>query len=213
MKHCILYVVRHGQSIHNRDYITSGHVDPQLTELGVVQANEAKERLANIVFDEVYSSDLERAIQTAEIITGNPVPITHRLTALRERSFGDFDGKSETLLDERADSVRSTFNALPDEDQWRFKWSPDVESDDELSQRIIGALEKIAVENAGKTILVASHGGALRTLLIKLQRLSTNSLPRGTISNTGFVELTYDGNILEVLQIEGAKTSRSASSG
>ena len=210
MKHCILYVVRHGQSVHNRDYITSGHVDPPLTELGVIQANKTRERLADIVFDEVYSSDLERAIHTAEIIAGKSVPNSHRLVALRERSFGDFDGKSETLLDDHADSLRSAFNALPDDDQWRFKWSPDIESDDELSQRIIGALEKIALENAGKTILVASHGGAIRTMLIKLQRLSTNSLPRGTIDNTGFAELTYDSNILEVLNLEGVKTSHNA---
>ncbi len=206
MKTCKLYVVRHGQSTHNRDYITSGHVDPPLTELGITQANATKEQLADTVFDEVYSSDLKRAVQTAKIISGKAVPHRHRLVALRERDFGQYDGKSEKFLDELADSVRSKFNALSEEEQWRFKYSPDIENDDALSQRIIGALEKVAQENAGKTILVVSHGGAIRTMLIKLQRLRTNSLPRGTISNTGFIELECCHKELRVVRIMGAKT-------
>lgn len=202
---CKLYIIRHGQSTHNRDYITSGQVDPPLTKLGTMQATETKERLSDVVFDDVYSSDLARAIQTAEIITGKEVPKLHQLTELRERDFGRFDGKSEKMMDGLADSLREKFNSLPNEEQWRFKYAPDIESDDELSHRIVSMIEKIAQENSGKTILIASHGGAIRTMLIKLQHLNTTSLPRGAISNTGYVEIEYEKRGLRVLRIEGAK--------
>lgn len=209
---CRLYVVRHGQSTHNRDYIVSGHVDPALTELGIAQAQATKARLRNITFDGVYSSDLDRAIHTARIISGKSVPKRHQLRSLRERSFGAFDGKPETLLDKLADSSRHVFNNLPNGQQWRFKYAPDIESDHELSLRFIRALELIAGKNINKTILVAAHGGAIRTMLIKLQGLNTTDMPRGSIENTGYVELIYDGSMLKVKTIIGLKQTVVSSS-
>lgn len=205
MKICKLYIVRHGQSTHNRDYVTSGHVDPELTETGMNQAKATRAKLANVAFDDVYSSDLQRAVRTAAIIYGKPVPKSHQLPGLRERNFGTYDGKSEKLLDKLADSTRHIFNALPNERQWKFKYALDIESDHELSTRFVRALEEIAAKNLGKTILVASHGGAIRTMLIALQRLNTTAVPRGSIENTGFVELTYDGNSLQVVKVSDGK--------
>src|SRR6266536_3350613 len=166
MKITRLYVVRHGQSTHNRDYITSGHVNPELTETGIAQALATKAKLEDVNFDEVYSSDLQRAIHTAEIIYGKPVSKQHQLYGLRERNFGTYDGMPEKLLDKLAGSTRHVFNALLNEQQWKFKYAPDIESDDELSTRFITTLEKIAGNNPNKTVLVATHGGAIRTMLI-----------------------------------------------
>jgi broad specificity phosphatase PhoE len=68
METCYIYVVRHGESVYNRDDVVSGQNNPKLTALGRQQANETKAKLAKIKFDEVYSSDLQRASDTAAII-------------------------------------------------------------------------------------------------------------------------------------------------
>ena len=70
MQKTVIYLVRHGQTVHNRDYIVSGQVNPPLTRPGVEQARAVAEKLSDIHFDHIYASDLERAIRTAEIITG-----------------------------------------------------------------------------------------------------------------------------------------------
>jgi broad specificity phosphatase PhoE len=88
-----IYVVRHGESVFNRDEIVSGHVDPELTDAGRKQVEATKQKLANVRFDEAYSSDLQRAIETAEIIYGKAVPKPNRWPKLRERDFGDYDGQ------------------------------------------------------------------------------------------------------------------------
>jgi probable phosphoglycerate mutase len=83
MKQTVIYVIRHGQSTHNRDSILSGQVDPELTKEGIRQLIMARDKLSHIQFDEIYSSDLKRAAKTAEIIAGKPVHTTHQLPDLR----------------------------------------------------------------------------------------------------------------------------------
>ena len=68
MNRCTLYLVRHGQSEHNRDDIISGQVDPSLTNQGIQDATKTKLKLSNVHFSDVYSSDLIRAYKTASII-------------------------------------------------------------------------------------------------------------------------------------------------
>lgn len=63
-----LYVVRHGQVPSNVEGIVSGWNDEQLTDKGVLQANEIRNKLQNIQFDVVYSSPINRAKQTAIIV-------------------------------------------------------------------------------------------------------------------------------------------------
>lgn len=201
MKDCTIYVVRHGQTTHNRDNIVSGHVDPELTSLGISQANNAAVRLCGVEFHEVYTSDLGRAVRTAEIIYGSPVPKEHRLKGLRERNFGKLDGGPEKYLGTLADSLRHIFNSLPNDEQWKFKHAPDIESDHELSTRFTATLKEIADNNLAKTVLVVAHGGTLRTMIMKLQGLLTNAYPKGSIKNTAIVKLKYDGMFLTVEDI------------
>lgn len=195
MNICKLYVVRHGQSEHNRDEIVSGHVDPHLTELGKQQALLTKAKLAAITFDDVYSSDLQRAADTAALIYGSAVPSEHRLPGLRERNFGELDGSPGRVLVARIAETTAQYEALTDNEQWHFKHSHGMESDYEVSERFVETLAAIAQANPGKTILVAAHGGTLRTMLIKLGYATRRGLPSGSIDNASYVELDYsDGS-------------------
>ncbi len=78
--------MRHGQTTHNRDRLASGHVDPELTEAGAAQAEAVRQKLSHVHFDEVYSSDLKRAADTAAIVYGSSIIPIHLSTSSLERS-------------------------------------------------------------------------------------------------------------------------------
>src|SRR3954464_6171692 len=91
-----LYIVRHGETYLNRYSKLQGWSDSPLTEEGKVIAIEAGKRLADIPFQRVYTSDLGRTIETAEIMlgqnhTGQHVELYKR-RAFREVFFGSFEG-------------------------------------------------------------------------------------------------------------------------
>lgn len=204
MGSCKLYIVRHGESEHNRDNITSGHVDPDLTETGKQQALKSKQSLAHIHFDDVYSSDLQRAAKTAELIYGSPVPIDHQVAGLRERDYGQYDGRPIRHWEDLKEEKQPEHDSLPIHEQWRFKHTPDAESLFEVSERFIGALATIAQANPGKTILVGAHGSVLRTTLISLGYATSSELPSKSIDNAANVELDYADGSFTVGTVVGA---------
>jgi broad specificity phosphatase PhoE len=205
MSHTTIVIIRHGQSVYNRDGIVSGHVDPELTELGKRQAIVSRDLLKKFHFDEVYSSDLQRAVHTAEIVSGMKVPKNHQLKELRERTFGIFDGKPSEHLIAQHEKNRSHFEKLSDEDKWRFKAHETVESDHQVSKRFILALEHIALEHSNQTILVAAHGGTIRTSLISLGYAKPSELPSGTLDNAGYAVLTFKNGEFSVGEVAGVR--------
>src|SRR5918999_6281569 len=87
-----LIIVRHGQTQWNLKLVRQGHLDSPLTERGIAQAKALGERLARETFTALYSSDLGRALQTAQMIaaaTGHKIVTDARL---RERHLGIFQG-------------------------------------------------------------------------------------------------------------------------
>jgi hypothetical protein len=86
-----VYIVRHGQSINNRDKLWSGWMDIPLTEKGVTDAQKAGKVLSGVEFDKIYSSDLIRARQTLE--TAIPDCDYETSPMLREVATGDITGK------------------------------------------------------------------------------------------------------------------------
>lgn len=203
MKPCYLYVVRHGQSEHNRDNIISGHVNPALTEEGEEQAAATKTKLSDVHFDDAYSSDLQRASHTAEIIFGKPVPKNHQLHDLRERNYGSIDGTPGDNIIRLRNSQKAKYDSLTEEERWRHKHAPDIESNYELSYRFITALESIAEKHPGQSILVAAHGGTLRTMLIKFGYGTQSELPSGSFRNAGYVKLAFKDGQFTVEEVDG----------
>ena len=91
-----LYIVRHGQDQDNANGLLNGHRDTALTEIGIDQANQIATKIqdANLVFDKIYSSPLQRAYRTAEIITDKlKLPKPDKLDLLIERDFGTMSGQ------------------------------------------------------------------------------------------------------------------------
>jgi uncharacterized phosphatase len=193
-----LYVVRHGQSEYNRDDLLSGHANPDLTELGREQAHATRERLKDVSFDVIYSSDLQRAIDTAAIVAGREVPHENRHRTLRERHFGSIDGLPGHHLRSLREQHRERFEGLSQHERWRYKLLPDMESDHELATRFIEGLIRIADMHPAKTILVGAHGAAIRTSLIELGYASHDQLPSGAVENAAYAVLVYDDGRITV---------------
>lgn len=151
--------VRHGQSIGNLEGRFYGHLDGALTDKGVAQAKKAAQYLENMKIDVAYASDLIRAYETGRIVAE-----PHGLDVIPERELRElYAGKWENMtLDELPvkfpESVRTWVtdigNSCPD----------GGESVRELSVRISRAVWRIAEENDGKTVLIATHATPIRTL-------------------------------------------------
>jgi broad specificity phosphatase PhoE len=147
-----ILLVRHGETDWNAERRVQGHTDRPLNEAGIAQARALAEQLAAEAIDAIYSSDLARAQETAEVVgavRGLPV---ETLPELRERDFGTWEGLTDEEIFERFPEARSG------------PWG-DAESRDELGARILGACKRIASQHPGGSVLVVTHGGPVRAML------------------------------------------------
>lgn len=211
MKPCTLYIIRHGQSEANRDHLCGGQTDSPLTELGISQANEAKRLLSTIKFDAVYSSDLQRAAKTAEIIWGNPVPKNHQLFDLRERSFGELEGQSDDKWMALSKQFDKMYGLLPLDQRWQHSYADYIEGNASLIKRFTESLQRIAKSHQGETVLIGTHGGCVRTLLVKLGYAEEADLPPGSFTNSAYIVVECDGDSIKIKKVTGVKVGGSSS--
>ena len=144
MKDCTFYLVRHGESVTNRDSIVSGHLDSPLTQKGEEQARQTKEIFGNLHFDDAYSSDLQRALKTGEIIYGQKIPRDHQLFDLRERNFGRLEGQSVEEWHKLNHEYERKYASLPFEARKKYNYADFVESDASVGTRFMESLRAIA---------------------------------------------------------------------
>ena len=157
---CDLWVVRHGMTDANKNKILQGHMDTDLNQLGILQAELAAERLKKIHFDAIFSSDLKRACDTAKaIVRFHPGLCLNTDSALRERNFGIFQGKNyEDLRRDHPDIMESL-----KKDNSDFS-VPGGESIKQCNQRVAVFMDQIADRFPGKRVLLVTHGGALQCM-------------------------------------------------
>jgi broad specificity phosphatase PhoE len=150
-----ILLARHGESDWNRAKRWQGWADRPLTDLGREQARELATRLAETKLDAVYSSDLERARETAEIVAGSKgLPV--RTTAdLREVDVGSWSGLTRADAEGRFPQLYARW--LEGGEGW-----DDGETYDEMSERVVRAIRRIAAEHEEQRVLVVTHGGAIR---------------------------------------------------
>ena len=157
MEPTTILLARHGETDWNAVGRWQGHTDRALTERGRRQAVELAERLANDEIDAVYSSDLLRAVETAEPVAKRLGLPLQTLPELREVDVGTWAGLTR---DEVAERFPDGFRRWS---EWQTGWE-DGETYDEMGERVVGAILRLAGEHPGERILVVSHGGAIRAL-------------------------------------------------
>jgi broad specificity phosphatase PhoE len=154
----VVLLIRHGETDWNRDGRWQGQTDVPLSDAGLRQAHAVADRLAGWPITAVYSSDLQRAAATAEVVAGRHGLEPLLLSELREGSAGEFEGLRWLSLAERQpalmESIRQGSQA-----------PPGGESALELANRAVPALERIVMAHQGETAAVVTHGGTLRALI------------------------------------------------
>jgi len=184
---CTIYLVRHGECEGNTVNILGG--DTQLTSKGKLQALELGKKFKNIDFSAVFSSNLLRAEQTAQLIIEGRNLNVQKVENLRERHFGKIDGQPVAEYIHLFDAVKNR----PDKEHWKLKIVDDMESAQEALVRFSKALREIVAAYFGKKILIVAHGTVMRTLLVSLGYGSFRDLPPGSLKNTGYIKLKSDG--------------------
>src|SRR6202140_364171 len=174
----LLVLVRHGQSEWNLKNIFIGWRDPDLTEQGIAEANEAGRKLKaqELTFDIAFTSVLKRAQHTLDLIlaeigqTGLPVK---EHMALNERDYGDLSGLNK-------DDARKKWG----EEQvhvWRRSYDVAPPGGESLKDTLARTLpyyvqEILPCVLRGEPTLVATHGNSLRALIMVLERLSPENI-------------------------------------
>ena len=186
----LLVLVRHGESQWNLENRFTGWVDVPLTETGRREAKRAGERLRGIRFARAYTSVLQRAIETLDIILRTigqtDIPI-ERDAALNERHYGDLQGlnKAETAEKFGAEQVhiwRRSYDVAP----------PNGESLKDTAARTLPYFERSIVPRvrAGEDVLVSAHGNSLRSIVMHLDQLTREQVLELNLA-TG-VPIVYD---------------------
>ena len=154
-----LIVIRHAETIWNRDKRMQGTTDTVLSDVGRAQAQALGRRLAGRDFSALYSSDLSRARDTAHAIAEHAGRELITDPRLQERRFGIFEGLLAAEIEARYPEEHARF-ASRDPDYA----VPGGESARSFSQRCLGCLAEIAGRHRGEEIVVVTHGLVLDAL-------------------------------------------------
>ena len=159
-----IYLLRHGESVGNRDSLFSGVFDHPLTDLGRQQARTAGEAFRGHRFRRVFTSLLPRAIETADLFlqsAGAIVDSREADGALNERNFGTYEAHPQPAMDK----------LVPGDICWSISRDiefapPGGESMRQTHVRAVAFLEKLrSLPDAGDTLIVA-HGNVLRSMAL-----------------------------------------------
>lgn len=197
--HCTFYIVRHGETDWNAQGLIQGHVDIPLNASGKEQAIALGKQLHTVQFDLVFSSDLKRAMETAKLIVLDHMLAIETTQLLREKKFGAIEGKPVSELD----TLDTLVESFSDQEKFTHRLSKDTENDAEVIQRCMTFLSKVAVASVGKTVLVVTHGGIIRTLLIHLGFFTYQNSRSNAIKNTAYIKLGSDGIDFLIQETQG----------
>lgn len=196
---CRLVLVRHGQSTANAANIFTGWADPPLSEQGAEEARAVARSLAarRLAFDAVFTSALERARVSANVIMGALGQANVRTVAdpaLNERHYGVLTGHNKAEAAERWGAAKIA--------EWRRSYAvgpPEGESLRDTAARVLpfylGAVLPAAMRGS---VLVVAHGNSLRALVMALDGLSGDEVTRLELATgaTLLYELAADTTVL-----------------
>ncbi len=160
----MIYVIRHGQTDWNVIGRTQGSIETELNETGIKQAQDVKKELSSVKLDVVFCSPRNRCKSTAKIICeGTNVPIIE-LDNLRERDFGEFEGKQKDV----------DYDWIEFWDWELNKQYKQAESVRTFYERIANIIEKIKKDYFGKNVLIVTHAGVCGILYCYFNNIKPN---------------------------------------
>ncbi len=178
-----LYIIRHGETEWNIQKRLQGWNNSDLTEKGINDAMNLAERLKDVDFTHIFSSNQKRAVETAKILRKDRDTDIVELDGLKEIGFGKWEGmEMEDLLSEYKDEFDIFLNK-----PHLYKPTLDGESYEDMFKRVRFSLKEI-LRTKGKDILIVSHGVTVKILTaiikeIPLEDIYTIGINKGTALN------------------------------
>jgi 2,3-bisphosphoglycerate-dependent phosphoglycerate mutase len=190
-----LLFIRHGETDWNVQQRFQGQLDVPLNATGHAQALRLAARLSNDPHDLIFSSDLQRACQTAAPLAAAWSQQPQTLPGFREQGFGVLEGLDGT-------AVRAQHPAL-----W-LQWLkfdanfelPGGESTRRFHQRVTQAVTDLVAAHIGQRIAVVTHGGVLDMLWRSAKGLGLDGQRECEIPNTGINKMRWVDGGLQVVQ-------------
>ena len=189
-----LYITRHSKTLWNQEKRLQGWQDSPLTKEGINDALLLKERIKNLTIDHCYSSPINRAKQTSEILFDHVILDD----LLKEMNFGLYEGKNitELLNDKQYDALWNQ----PD-DNTRL---PGGESYIEVQTRLQNFIDDIYQKYSNKTIFITIHGMLfiiLHGLMLDYKTSDLVKINQHVIRGCSLSEVEYDGKNFNIKYI------------
>lgn len=183
-----LILLRHGQTEYNATRRMQGHLNTQLSDVGIAQAESAADFLSTLNIARIISSDLNRAYDTALIVGSRLGVEVKKDPRLRETHLGEWQARSHNEVDTMYPGKRAIWRHDP-------TWAPPGgESRIDVANRARPVVEELMTEFSGwddGTVLLVAHGGTISALTSNLLGLETHQYPMFSgLGNTCWAQLT-----------------------
>jgi len=189
-----VYIIRHAEAEGNLYRRGHGHYNSSVTPRGLKQIDALARRFKDVHVDALYSSDLKRTMTTAGAITKYHDLELHTTERLREVNMGIWEDLTWGELER--DNPEQLINFMRYPDKWEIEGG---EKFDDLAVRITSVIREIAEENDGKTVVIVSHGMAIRTFIAEVLGIdSADASQVAHADNTSVSLLEYDGGEFHV---------------
>ena len=194
-----LLLVRHGETAHNAAGRWQGQTDIPLSDIGRGQATRLAARLPQLTSDllptVVYSSDLSRAVETAQILAMSiGQPVHHQTSAFRERGYGSWEGKSRAECAE----LWPGHTRPHDGEVWA----------DVYNRMTTGLSEVLKLHPDAGSIMIVGHGASLKAIIadVLYPGLGHQEPPGCLLSNTGLTVIQRGGD--DIWRVERLNDTR-----
>jgi broad specificity phosphatase PhoE len=195
-----LLLARHGVTGWNARHVWQGHRDVPLTDLGRTQARALAERVADEGIDAIWTSDLSRALETAQIV-GERLGLEPRATELlREVDVGAWEGLAPAdILEREPETVAALARG---EDLPRGGTGETIAA---FQERVVRGFDAACETVVGGTLLLVAHGGVNKTLLAYLLGMRKAHVGRLTSGgNASLSEVVFGEHGPQLLRLNDA---------
>jgi broad specificity phosphatase PhoE len=155
-------LIRHGESVGNREWRLQGQREFPMNERGRRQAELLARRLAGVDIAAVYGSPIRRAWETAQAIARSLGLAVQALVGVQEYDFGELSGLTWSEIQERAPEVTAAIASRSDE----YPHYPGEEGRDAFRRRVCTALWGLQEKHGDETVVVVAHAGPIAVFLL-----------------------------------------------
>ncbi len=188
-----LILIRHGLTYWNNLFRYQGHTDIELNEEGIAQAQAAKRKLVRYKLEAIYSSDLSRAVQTAQIIAAPHGLPVKTYPQLREINFGVWEGLTYQDLEQRFPELLKTWVDSP-----HLLAVPGGETFMAVQERALKCIYELVSYHQQGNIAVVTHGGTIATLICGLLNEPISTMWKYKLKNSAISTLIFENNLFSL---------------